>query len=220
MRHTFSASLALALTALAAVAQAQPQPAAAAAQPQRPRGIQVMTLDSPSWPDGGTIPMKHAQPGRDVSPALSWSGAPEGVVSYVLIVRDLDQLLPTGEDTLHWLVWNIPASTTSFAEGRMQGNTQPAPGQGGGGGGFGAPRVPTDGPRQTSATGPNYRGPAAPANGPVHHYAFEIYALDTWIDVSPFGQLPAVMRSAVTSAMAGHIRGKGVRVGLFRRPQP
>lgn len=211
----------LALLAAAAPAVAQPPPPAAA-QPQRPRGVQVMTLDSPAWPDGGSIPLKHSQAGRDVSPALSWSGAPEGVVSYLLVVRDLDQLIPaTGEDTLHWLVWNIPATTTSLAEGLRQGNTAPVPAPGGGGGGgFGAPRVPADGPRQTSATGPYYRGPAAPASGPAHHYAFEIYALDTWIDVSPFGQLPAAMRSAVTAAMAGHIRGKGVRVGLFKRPAP
>lgn len=219
MRQTSLPALAL-LSTLAAPAAAQPPPPAAA-QLQRPRGVQVMTLDSPAWPDGGQIPLEHTQPGRDVSPALSWSGAPEGVVSYVLMVRDLDQLIPaTGEDTLHWLLWNIPATTTSLAGGMAQGNTVPAPAQGGGGGGLGPPRVPTDGPRQTSATGPNYRGPAAPASGPAHHYAFEIYALDTWIDVAPFGQLPAVMRSAVTAAMAGHVRAKGVRVGLFRRPAP
>ncbi len=212
-------ALAFPVALLAAVAQAAAQPPPpAAAPPPRPRAVAVMTLDSPAWPDGGVIPLTHAQPGRDVSPPLSWSGAPDGVVSFVLVVRDLDQLAPaTGEDTLHWLVWNIPATTTSLPEGMPAGNTLPVPGPGGGGG-VGAPRIPTDGPRQTSATGPNYRGPAAPASGPPHHYAFEIYALDTWIDVSPFGQMPAAMRAAVTAAMTGHIRGKGVRVGLFRRP--
>lgn len=219
MRHTRLA-FALALLAGAVVPAVAQPPLPAGAQPPRPRGVQVMTLDSPAWPDGGPIPIVHTQAGRDVSPALSWSGAPEGVVSYVLVVRDLDQLVPaTGEDTLHWLVWNLPATTTSLAEGMAQGNTWPTPGAGGGGG-VGAPRPPTDGPRQISATGPTYRGPAAPASGPAHHYAFEIYALDIWIDVSPFGQSPATMRSAVTAAMTGHVRGKGVRVGLFRRPAP
>ena len=215
MRLTALASTLAAAVTLAAPATAQPPPSAAA-PPPRPRAIQVMTLESAAWPDGGPIPLKHTQPGRDVSPALSWSGAPEGVVSYALVVRDLDQLVPaTGQDSLHWLMWNIPAATTSLAEGVAQGNSQPASAQRGGGG---APRVPTDGPRQTSATGPNYRGPAAPASGPAHHYAFEIYALDTWIDVAPTGQSPAVMRAAVEAAMAGHVRGKGVRIGLFRRP--
>ncbi len=207
----------------AAPPPAAPPPAApppAAPSPAgRPRAVAVMTLDSPAWPDGGVIPLRHSQAGRDVSPALAWQGAPDGVVSYVLVVRDLDQLSPaTGEDTLHWLVWNIPATTTALPQGMPQGNAPLVPGPAGGGGGSGAARVPTDGPRQTSVTGPNYRGPAAPASGPPHHYAFEIYALDTWIDVSAFGQFPAAMRSAVTAAMAGHIRGKGVRIGTFRRP--
>ena len=39
---------------------------------------------------------------------------------------------------------------------------------------------------QISATGPMYRGPGAPANGPFHHYMFELYALDTKLDVKPF----------------------------------
>ena len=71
--------------------------------------------------------------------------------------------------------------------------------------------------RQISATGPNYRGPAAPASGPPHHYVFELYALDTTIDVAAVGASPAETRAAVMAAMAGHVRGKGVLVGLFKR---
>ena len=202
---------------MAASVQAQPQPAAAPAPPPRPRAVVVMTLDSPAWPDGGVIPLTHSQVGRDVSPPLSWRGAPEGVVSYVLIVRDLDALLPaTGEDTLHWLVWNIPGSSASLPEGVPHGNAPPAPPRVGGGP---AP-PPTDGLRQTSGTGPAYRGPAAPASGPVHHYVFEVFALDIWLDVPAVGQSPAATRGTVMAAMVGHVRGKGVRVGVFRRPLP
>ena len=210
-----------------APAVAQPQPPApaitgraqppAAPAPPRPRGVQVMTLDSPAWPDGGAIPLKHSQAGRDVSPALSWSGAPDGVVSHVLLVRDLDAVAPaTGEDTLHWLVWNIPGSATSLPEAVPQGNPPPPPPRFGGG----TSQVPTDGPRQMSATGPNYRGPAAPASGPPHHYVFELFALDTWVDVPAVGQPPAATRAAVVSAISGHLLGKAVRVGHFRRPPP
>ena len=74
-----------------------------------------------------------------------------------------------------------------------------------------------DGSRQISATGPNYRGPAAPASGPPHHYVFELYALDTTVDVPAVAASPAETRAAVTAAMAGHVRGKGVLVGLFKR---
>jgi len=163
-------------------------------------GIQVMTLSSTAWPDGGQIPARHAQPGRDVSPPLAWSGGPETAASYVLIVHDLDAAVGTGiDDALHWLVWNIPGSTKALPEGVPQGATL------------------ADGLRQISMTGPNYRGPAAPASGPAHHYVFEVYALDATIDVPAVGASPAQTRAAVTAAMASHVRGKGVYIGTFRR---
>lgn len=213
--HVVAVALAL-IVAAASTAPAQPPPPAAPAPPPRPRGVQVMTLDSPAWPDGGALPLRHSQAGRDGSPPLSWSGAPEGVVSYVLVMRDLDALTPAGEDTLHWLVWNIPGARTALSAGLPPGNAPPAPPRFGGG----SPSAPSDGPRQISATGPGYRGPAAPASGPAHHYAFELFALDRWIDVPAVGQSPAATHAAVAAAMAGHVRGKGVRVATFRRPAP
>lgn len=187
--------------------------ATAAAQP-RQRVVQVMSLTSPAWTDGGAMPATHAQTGRDVSPPLAWSGTPEGTQSFVLLVRDLDEVAPqTGEDRLHWLVWNIPGAATSLPSGLPEGNpVEPARTQG--------QPPPTPGRRQISATGPNYRGPAAPSTGPAHHYVFEIVALDSWIDVPAVGQSPSATRAAVVAAMAGHVRGKGVLVGTYRRPAP
>src|SRR5436190_3911038 len=165
-------------------------------------GIQIMTLASPAWPDGGQIPQKHAQPGHDVSPPLTWSGGPDTAASYVLIVHDLDAAVGAGlDDALHWLVWNIPGTTKALPEGVPQGAALP------------------DGSRQISMTGPNYRGPAAPASGPAHHYVFEVYALDATIDVPAVGASPAQTRTAVAAAMAGHVRGKGVYIGSFKRTQ-
>lgn len=164
------------------------------------RAIQVMTLTPGDFKDGGIIPAKHAQPGRDVSPALSWSTVPAGTASLALIVHDIDSPIGTGtDDLLHWMVWDIPASATSLPEGIERGAERP------------------DGSRQISATGPNYRGPAAPATGPMHHYVFELFALDTTIAVPAVGQSPPLTRVAVTQAMAGHIRGKATVVGLYRR---
>jgi Raf kinase inhibitor-like YbhB/YbcL family protein len=189
------------------VQPASPQPpgggGAAAQQQGRGRGrggIQIMTLTSVAWPDGAPIPAKHAQPGRDVSPPLAWSGGPDTAASHVLIVHDLDAPVGTGlDDALHWLVWNIPGTTKALPEGVPQGATLP------------------DGSRQISMTGPNYRGPAAPASGPVHHYVFELYALDATIDVPAVGASPAQTRAAVMAAMSGHVRGKGVYTGTFKR---
>jgi Raf kinase inhibitor-like YbhB/YbcL family protein len=182
----------------------------------RPRAVAVMTLESSAFADGGLIPAAQAQTGRDVSPPLNWSGAPEGTATFVLVVRDLDAVAPGGgDDLLHWLVWNIPGTTTSLPAGVPEGNA-PEPPRGGGA----VPRPPTDRLRQISATGPNYRGPAAPASGPMHHYVFELYALDVWLDVPAVGQSPAATRAAVMAAMAGHVRGKAVLTGRYRRPAP
>jgi hypothetical protein len=173
----------------------------AALLPQgRGRGVQVMTLTTPGWPDGGPIPARYAQQGRDVSPPLSWSNVPDTAASFVLVFHDLDAATAPGtDDTLHWLVWNIPASARSLPEGVPQG-----------------PNLP-DGSRQISVTGPNYRGPGAPAGGPPHHYVFELFALDAMLDVPAVGATPAQTRAAVIAAMAGHVRGKAVYTGLYKR---
>jgi Raf kinase inhibitor-like YbhB/YbcL family protein len=174
---------------------------AAALVPQgRGRGVQVMTLTTPAWPDGGAIPAKHAQAGGEVSPPLAWSNVPDTAASFVLVVHDLDAMSSANEDTLHWLVWNIPGSARALPEGVAQGAVLP------------------DGSRQISATGPNYRGPGAPASGPPHHYVFELFALDAMLDVPAVGATPAQTRAAVMAAMAGKIRGKAVYTGLYKRP--
>ncbi|HXT69479.1 MAG TPA: YbhB/YbcL family Raf kinase inhibitor-like protein [Vicinamibacterales bacterium] len=160
--------------------------------------VAVMTLSTTGWTDGGTIPLKYSQAGDEVSPPLAWTGAPTPATSFVLIVHDIDAMRGN-DDTLHWLVWNIPGTTTSLPEKIPQG-----------------PEL-ADGSRQISATGPNYRGPGAPASGPAHHYLFELYALDTMIDVPAVGASPADTRAAIVAAMAGHVRGKASMVGLFRR---
>jgi phosphatidylethanolamine-binding protein (PEBP) family uncharacterized protein len=56
--------------------------------------------------------------GKNVSPALKWSGAPSGTKSYAITVYDPDA--PTGSGWWHWVVYNIPATTTELAEGRRR----------------------------------------------------------------------------------------------------
>jgi Raf kinase inhibitor-like YbhB/YbcL family protein len=144
--------------------------------------------------------VQYTQAGEEMSPALAWSDVPDGIASFVLIVHDPDAAVGNGtDDILHWLLWNIPAAATSLPE-RVPRGSQLA-----------------DGTRQISVTGPNYRGPGAPASGPAHHYTFELFALDTMLDVPPVGASPSQTRAAVLAAMAGHVRGKAVYLGLFRR---
>lgn len=165
--------------------------------------VRVLTLTSASFVDGGDMPTRHAQSGRDVSPTLTWSGVPDSVRSFVLVVHDVDAAQGDGtDDTLHWLVWNIPATATGLAEGLPSGAQL------------------ADGTRQISVSGPYYRGPAAPASGPPHHYAFELYALDITLTVPPTAMSPAATREAIMRAMAGHVRGKGAMMVRYRRPAP
>ena len=83
---------------LATVALGVSQMALPHASAQRRPAMQVMTLTSTAFPDGGTIPARHAQMGRDRSPALSWSGAPDSTRSFVLLVHDADAAIGDGTD--------------------------------------------------------------------------------------------------------------------------
>lgn len=166
-----------------------------------------MTMTIAAFPDGGQIPVKHSQaapgaaPGEGTSPAISWTNAPAGTQSFVLNMRDMDVARnKTTEDQAHWVVWNIPATATGMPEGVPKGSQLP------------------DGSYQISATGPVYRGPGAPATGNLHHYMFELYALDAKLDVQPTADAFET-RANVMKAMQGHVLGKAVYGGLFKRPQ-
>ena len=158
----------------------------------------AMTLTIPGFPDGSQIPVKFSQAapgvatGEGTSPAMTWANVPAGTQSFVLNMHDMDVVRnKTSDDQAHWVVWNIPATATSLPEGVPKG-----------------PQL-SDGSYQISATGTMYRGPGAPANGPFHHYMFELFALDTKLDLKP----------TVLKAIQGHILARAVYGGLFRRPQ-
>jgi Raf kinase inhibitor-like YbhB/YbcL family protein len=166
-----------------------------------------MTMTVAGFPDGGQIPVKYTQAapgvanGEGLSPAITWRNAPAGTQSFVLNMHDMEVVRnKTTEDQAHWVVWNIPATATGLPEGVPKGSKLP------------------DGSYQISATGPMYRGPGAPASGPPHHYMFEVYALDTRLDVQPTSDAFET-RDNVMKAMQGHILGKAVYGGLFKRPQ-
>jgi Raf kinase inhibitor-like YbhB/YbcL family protein len=200
MKTVYSTLLVVVLLTIIAPAQQRPAPGATPQPGQRRGPIPVMTVTSSAWADGGGIPQKHTQAGEQLSPPLAWSNVPDGVQSFVLIVRDLDAAIGDGtNEILHWMLWNIPGAARSLPEGVPQG-----------------PQLP-DGTRQISASGPYYRGPGAPAAGPAHHYVFELYAIDGPINVPAVGQSPAETREAVLAALSGRVRAKGVYVGRFKR---
>ena len=159
-----------------------------------------LVMTTTSFEDGGVIPAKFVG-AMGVSPELKWTQVPMGTQSFVLLMHDPDVALQRSTlDVTHWLVWNIPGTATGLPEGVMPMAELP------------------DGTRQVSLRAAGYMGPGAPANGPYHHYTFELFALDTKLDV-PAGtpQEAANTRAAVMKAIEGHALGKAVLVGRFHQ---
>jgi Raf kinase inhibitor-like YbhB/YbcL family protein len=201
-----AAATVIACTLGASIAIAQ-TPQAPAATPQgRGGGTPPLLMTTTAFEDGAVIPDKYTQAAgpNAISPELKWSQVPPGTQSFVLLFHDPEPILNKSSkiDITHWLVWNIPATSTSLPEGFKAGES-------------------ADGTRQLSLRSNGYMGPGAPP-GPYHHYTFELYALDTKIDVAqPQGQIAAPLvadtRNAVVNAMDGHVIGKAVLVGRFHR---
>jgi Raf kinase inhibitor-like YbhB/YbcL family protein len=127
-----------------------------------------LTLSSPDIKPGATIPNSHVFNGMDctgnnVSPALSWTGAPANTKSFALTVYDPDA--PTGSGWWHWVVYNIPANATKLAPGAGDPSKKLLP--------TGAVEGNTDFGQ------PGYGGPCPPKGDKPHHYHFVLYALDT-----------------------------------------
>jgi Raf kinase inhibitor-like YbhB/YbcL family protein len=189
----------LAVVIAPAIAQGPPP-----AQGGGGRGPQAppLIMTSTAWEDGGVIPNKYTGAGgpMSVNPELKWSQVPTGTQSFVLLLHDPEPVLNKGSkmDITHWLIWNIPGTATGLPEGVPAGELP-------------------DGSRQVSLRANAYMGPGAPP-GPYHHYTFELYALDTKLEV-PQGtpQQAAATRMAVVDAMDGHVLGKAVLVARFHR---
>jgi Raf kinase inhibitor-like YbhB/YbcL family protein len=189
----FSVFVAMSGFAMTVAAQAPAGQAAPAPVP--------MVMSITAFADGAEIPAKYTQAGDQISPAISWTNVPAGTVTFLLHMHDLEvSRNHTTDDQLHWIVWNIPGTATGLPEGVPKGAQL------------------ANGAYQLSATGAVYRGPGAPANGPRHHYTIEVFALDTKVDVQP-GTDAFDTRTAILKAIQGHILGKAVYMGLFRRPQ-
>jgi Raf kinase inhibitor-like YbhB/YbcL family protein len=129
---------------------------------------QTMTLTSPDIAPGGKIADEQVYKGfgctgGNISPALSWSGAPKGAKSFALTVYDPDA--PTGSGWWHWVVFNIPPNVTSLPKNAGDPKGPEAP--------KGAVQSRTD------FGVPGYGGPCPPKGDPAHHYHFTIFAVDT-----------------------------------------
>jgi Raf kinase inhibitor-like YbhB/YbcL family protein len=167
-----------------------------------------MKLTIPAFADGAPIPVKyaHSQETGSVSPAIRWSGAPMGTASFALILHDTDvNTAGRSDDTLHWLIFNIPGTATGLAE-NVPHNTTLEDGS--------VQLKYVDGVPRLAIGFIGYFGPSPPPTQPgtLHHYMFELYALDTKLDAG------LNSRDAVMKAMAGHILAKGTYFSSYARP--
>jgi len=197
MKRTVIAPIAIVTAAIGVAASqggGQP-PAARGNAPARPG----LTLTTSAFTDGGEIPQKYTQAVQSpVSPKLEWTNVPDGTVTFVLNMLDPDTALQRKTDTVvHWVAFNIPGTARELPE-NVPPNAQ----------------LP-DGTVQIKNQGGvvGFRGPGAPAIGPNHHYTWELYALDTKLDLGP-----DATRADVLKAIDGHILGKAVLMGRFKRP--
>lgn len=155
----------------------------------------TLTLTSPAFIDGGSIPAKYTCEGEDLSPALSWSGAPAGTKSFVLIVDDPDAPDPKAPQRVwvHWVLYNLPSDSKGLPEGA------------------GAKAPPAG-----AAIGVNdwsradYGGPCPPIGR--HRYFHKLYALDTMLD-----GLRKPLKRDVEAAMKGHILAEATLLGTYQK---
>ncbi len=130
-------------------------------------------LTSATLEDGGTLPEAQVAnifgcAGGNISPDLSWSGAPEGTKSFALSVYDPDA--PTGSGFWHWVMFNIPANVTHLDEGITAEVGAPA----------GAVQSKAD------VGNPAYFGACPPPGDKPHHYIYTVTALGVdKLDLTP-----------------------------------
>ena len=151
----------------------------------------AITITSAAFIEGGMIPRDYTCDGRDISPPLAWTGAPEGTKSFAIICDDPDAPVGTW---VHWVLFNVPAAADELAQS------------------IPPDRILEDGTRH----GINdfgtfgYGGPCPP--GGTHRYYFKLYALDTELT-----QEPGITKAELLKAMEGHILAEGQLMGRYTR---
>lgn len=152
-----------------------------------------LTLSSSAFAADAPIPRRYTCDGDDVPPPLSWSGAPEGTRSFVLIIDDPDAPDPAAPKTVwvHWVLYDVPAGARELPDG---------------GGAGGLPTGAREGSNGWNRVG--YGGPCPPIGR--HRYFHKLYALDTEL-----GDLGTPRKTEVERAMEGHVLDQAELVGTY-----
>ena len=151
----------------------------------------AIKITSAAFIEGGMIPREYTCDGRDISPHLAWTGAPEETKSLSIICDDPDAPMGTW---VHWVLFNIPATVDELPQGIPPGTVLEN------GARHGINDFGTFG----------YGGPCPP--GGTHRYYFKIYALDKELT-----QEPGTIKADLLKAMEGHILAEGHLMGRYER---
>ncbi len=154
-----------------------------------------LKLTSSAFSHGQAIPCEYTCDGDDMSPPLAWGGLPPGTESLVLIVDDPDAPDPAAPKMtwVHWILYNIPPSTTSLAPGVSRTDLPPGT---------------KEGLNDWKRTG--YGGPSPPTGR--HRYFHKLYALDVQLP-----DLGTPTKATVEDVMADHILASAEFVGTYER---
>ncbi len=155
-------------------------------------GVMGFQLQSPAFKPGGEIPKKFTCQGGDISPALSWGGAPAGAKGFALIADDPDAPVGTW---VHWVLYDLPATTTQLPEDVPKSEKLPDGG--------------AQGVNDFKKVG--YGGPCPPPGKP-HRYFFKLYALDSSLNLKP-----GTSKTDLEKAMKGHILAQAELMGTYKR---
>jgi len=155
----------------------------------------TFTVTSTAFDHNSAIPKKYTCEADDISPPLSWSGAPDNTRSLVLIVDDPDAPDPKAPRMtwVHWVVYNIPPQSKALPEGATA-NSLPA----------GAIQGTNDWNKA------QYGGPCPPIGR--HRYFFKLYALDTVLD-----GLHSPNKSQVEKTIKGHVVAHTELMGTYQK---
>ena len=146
-----------------------------------------MILTSSAFANGQSIPAKYSCVGKEVSPPLAWSEVPAGVKSFALIMDDPDAPMGTW---VHWVLFNIPASSHGLTEGASF----------------------NDGTLQGANSGGQmkYGGPCPPSG--THRYFIKLYALDAMLNART-----GMTKDQLLSDVQGHILAQSELMGTFSK---
>jgi Raf kinase inhibitor-like YbhB/YbcL family protein len=152
-------------------------------------GPMTLTLRSPAFGSGTSIPARFDHQRGDLSAALAWDGVPEGSAGLVLLVDDPDA--PVEGSFVHWVLCNLDPARRGMAEGEVPGEATA------GANGFGRP---------------GYLGPAPPPGDAPHRYVFRLLAVDAPVSLKG---LPSYQD--VETAVTGHTLGEARLTGTYQR---